>query len=45
MWLPIVAILSGLAYLLSKLAQRGSAASGTAPGGAQAPGTGRGEAS
>ena len=28
MWVPIVAILSGVAYLLSKLAQRGSPPSG-----------------
>ncbi len=45
MWVPIVAILSGVAYLLSKLAQRGSPPSGTAGGAAQAKGTGPGRAS
>ena len=45
MLVPIVAILSGVAYLLSKLAQRGSPPSGTAGGAAQAKGTGPGRAS
>ena len=38
MWVPIVAILAAVAYLLSKLAQRGNAAS------AQSPAKGPGEA-
>lgn len=37
MWVPIVAILSGVAYLLTKMAQRGSASSETANGTAHAP--------
>jgi hypothetical protein len=45
MWVPIVAILSGVAYLLSKLARRGSAPPGTAGGAAQAKRTGPGRAS
>jgi membrane protein implicated in regulation of membrane protease activity len=41
MWVPIVAILSGVAYLLSRLAQRGSRPlETTTPGGAQATGAG-----
>jgi Protein of unknown function (DUF3311) len=40
MWVPIVAILSGVAYLLSKAAKRGDAA-----GGARSPDAGPGEAS
>jgi Protein of unknown function (DUF3311) len=39
MWVPVVAILAGLAYLLNRLAQRGGAAS------AQSPDEGPGEAS
>ncbi len=45
MWVPIVAILSGVAYLLSKLAQRGSPPPGAAGGVPPATGTGQGEAS
>jgi membrane protein implicated in regulation of membrane protease activity len=43
MWVPIVAILSGIAYLLSRLAQRDNAPPETTTGGAQATGgsTGR----
>ena len=43
MWVPIVAILSGIAYLLSRLAQRDNAPPETGTGGAQATGgsTGR----
>jgi hypothetical protein len=40
MWVPIVAILSAVAYLLSKVARRDSGAAS-----AQAPDAGRGEAS
>ncbi|HYB88226.1 MAG TPA: DUF3311 domain-containing protein [Streptosporangiaceae bacterium] len=39
MWVPIVAILSALAYLLSRVARRGNAAAA-----ARAPDPGRGEA-
>jgi hypothetical protein len=39
LWVPIVAILSALAYLLSRVGRRGNAAAS-----AQAPGPGRGEA-
>ena len=43
MWVPIVAIVSGIAYLLSRLAQRDNAPPEAPTGGAQAPGpsTGR----
>ena len=41
MWVPIVAILSGIAYLLSRLAQRGSRPpEATTTGGARATGAG-----
>ena len=41
MWVPIVAILSGIAYLLSRLAQRGSRPpEATTSGGARAMGAG-----
>jgi membrane protein implicated in regulation of membrane protease activity len=36
MWVPIAAILSGIAYLLSRLAQRDNAPPETTTGGAQA---------
>ena len=45
MWVPIVAILSAIAYGLSKLAQRGSAAPGTGSSGAHAQSAGPGEMS
>jgi hypothetical protein len=43
MWVPIIAILSGISYLLSRLAQRDNAPPGTTTSGAQAtdPSTGR----
>jgi len=42
-WVPIVAILSAVAYLLSRVAQRGNdATSGQASAGAQAPDSGQG---
>lgn len=43
MWVPIIAILSGIAYLWSRLAQRDNAPPETTTGGAQAtdPSTGR----
>ena len=43
MWVPIIAILSGIAYLLSRLAQRDNAPSEGTTSGAQAtdPSTGR----
>jgi hypothetical protein len=40
MWVPIVAIFGAVAYLLSRMAQRGKAAAG-----AQSPDKGQGEAS
>jgi hypothetical protein len=45
MWVLIVALVSGIAYLLSRLAQRGSRPPGTtASGGARATGAGPEEA-
>jgi hypothetical protein len=43
LWVPIVAVLSGLSYLLVKRAQRGSAADSSGPG--AAPRSGQGEVS
>ena len=42
MWVPIVAILSGIAYLLSRLAERDNAPPETTTGGAQATGASTG---